>query len=626
MTKQMTVVGGQQVADSRPQVSVDKRPEEARSRFSALVSRVDGYALLLAVLSLIALGPMMQPGYFWGAHDARHSVYFLFEFDTVFQDGIWYPRWFPDMTYGYGYPLFNIYGPFPFYVGELFHLLGADLVTAVKLVFSLAWILSGLAMYGMVLRLFGSRAAAFLSGIAYVFMPYHLLDVYVRGAMEESVALVFLPLTLWAFYECIVAPRPRAVLFVAFSYAAMLFSHPGIALFFSAVLGVWILLLLVRKWMLVRSVGGNTIVEFVRLGLPSATGLLLGLGLTGVFLFPLALEYKYINVAQWTADYYNYAEHFVDFFQLFNPSWGFGISVAGPHDGLSFQFGLVPLLLGLFSLLAVLKAPHLLRPIILFFIGVSVLITLLMFQFTLPIWQLFGLAGVAQFPWRLLAVTTLSLSVLSGVVLIEEKKGNQNGFSFSLAALALLLILGSYPYITDQNFLVAKEGPVSLRGLMRFESSANEMTGITSTTQEQPLWSPIADNIMAGKKVNSKVDFSALPSSLFVGLTRDGLHTNGERIGYNAPEDNTPIIFNVQYYPGWRVYLLKSRSDQIIRPLDIQIDQPYGRIKVLVPRGEYWLLLKFEDTPPRTVGTIISVISLLIAVGVFGWDLFRRRR
>src|SRR5512140_526178 len=98
-------------------------------------SSVDGYALLLVALSLLALGPMLQAGYFWGAHDARHSVYFLFEFDRVFQDGIWYPRWFPDMTYGYGYPLFNIYGPLAFYVGELFHILGYNFVTAVKLVF-----------------------------------------------------------------------------------------------------------------------------------------------------------------------------------------------------------------------------------------------------------------------------------------------------------------------------------------------------------------------------------------------------------------------------------------------------------------------------------------------------------
>ncbi len=610
-------------------VNVQSLPQEKKfgsSLWSAVGRRIDVYVLLLAALTLLALAPMLQPGYFWGAHDARHSVYFLYEFDRVFQDGIWYPRWFPDMTYGYGYPLFNIYGPLPFYIGEFFHLLGADFVTSVKLVFALAWVLSGLAMYGLVRRLFDSRSAAFISGLAYVFMPYHVLDAYVRAAMEESVVLVFLPLTLWAFYECITAPRPRAVLFVAFAYAGMLFAHPGIALFFSAALAVWILLLLFRKWRASHSPGENGILSLLRLGLPSLAGLGLGLGLTGIFLLPLALEYKFINVAQWTADYYDYAEHFVDFFQLFSPTWGFGISVPGPHDGLSFQLGAIPLLLAFFSLFALFRNPRPARPIVLFFIALGLVVTLLMFDFSLPVWKIFGLAGVAQFPWRLLTLTTLSLSVLSGVVLLEPADEPGSVFSLPAIALSALILLGSYPYITSENFLQAKEGPVSLKGLMRFESSANEMTGITVYALEQPLWSSLADNIMADKKINSKVDYSAKPASLFIGLTKDGLHTNGERIGFNAKEDNTPIIFNIQNYPGWRAYLLKSRSDEIIRELPIQIEPPYGRIQVVVPKGEYWLLLRFEDTPPRTVGTILSGLSLLIAVGVIVWDVSRKKR
>jgi Dolichyl-phosphate-mannose-protein mannosyltransferase len=620
-----------QTANDRPLTADDATPSlvswrqsAVSGRSSAIGGRVDVYAVLLVALSLLALGPMLQAAYFWGAHDARHSVYFLFEFDRVFQDGIWYPRWFPDMTYGYGYPLFNIYGPLAFYVGEFFHLVGADFIVAVKLVFGLAWVLSGLAMYGFVRRVFNSRPAAFVAGLVYVFMPYHILDVYVRAAMEESVALVFLPLTLWAFYESVVFPRPRAILFAALAYAGSLMTHPGITLFFSPVLGAWIILLILTHSQ--TSIRSFPLREWIRLGLPSLAGLVLGLGLTGIFLLPLALEYKYVNVAQWTADYYNYAEHFVYFFQLFSPSWGFGISIPGPNDALSFQFGAVPLLLAFCSFLVIFNPrgwsldqnPSRLRTFLLFFIVLAVVVTLLMFGFSLPVWQLFGLASMAQFPWRLLSLTMLALSVLAGAVLLEAETAPRAGFALPALVLGALIMLGSYPYIRINP--VRDEGPVGLRGLMRFESSANEMTGITSTTQEQPAWSPLADNMMRGKSINSKVDYSAKPDSLFIGLTKDGFHTDSERIGFNAQADNTPIIFNVQYYPGWKAYLLKSRTDEIIRELPIQIDQPYGRIKVDVPKGEYWLLLRFEDTPPRTVGTILSGVSLLIALGIFGWD------
>ena len=100
--------------------------------------RIDSYFWLTLLLSLPVVGPLLLPGYFWGAHDSRHAVYFLQQFDRVFRDGVWYPRWIPDMAFGYGYPFFNVYGPLSSYIGEMFHLVGLDIVTSVKLVFGLS--------------------------------------------------------------------------------------------------------------------------------------------------------------------------------------------------------------------------------------------------------------------------------------------------------------------------------------------------------------------------------------------------------------------------------------------------------------------------------------------------------
>ena len=99
--------------------------------------RFDPYILLVILFSLFTIGPLLQPGYFWDAHDARHTVYFLLEFDQGIQDGILYPRWQPDFAFGYGYPFFNIYGPLSTYAAELFHLLGLSFTGAVKVLFGL---------------------------------------------------------------------------------------------------------------------------------------------------------------------------------------------------------------------------------------------------------------------------------------------------------------------------------------------------------------------------------------------------------------------------------------------------------------------------------------------------------
>ncbi len=591
---------------------------------------LDRHALALALLSLIALGPLLQPGYFWGAHDARHAIYFQFEFDRVFRAGVWYPRWFPDMTYGYGYPLFNVYGPLAFFVGEFFHLVGFDFVATAKIVFALAWVLSGLAMYGFVKRVLENKNAAFLAGLLYVLMPYHLIDVYVRAALAESVALVFLPLTLWAFYDTVNDRTLRSVLFAAFAYAGMVFAHNGIALLFTLVLAAWIVFLLLRTRALKSKFFSRAnFLGLLRNALPTFGAVALGLGLTAIFMLPLILEYRYINVAQWTQNYYDYQDHFVEAFQLFSPVWGFGISNLGPVDGLSFQLGLVPVVLAFFSLFVAVKNPNQKRAYVLFFLGLTLGVVALMFEFSLPAWRAFGLASVAQFPWRLLTLTTVSLAALGGSVMLLDDcaadAARRAKFSLATLALAALVLLGSYPYLISQNILEPKEGPVSLAGLMRFENSANEMTGTTKYADEQPRWSPLADNYVAGKNVKSKIDFGSLPEWVFVRVTPTSLRVDGERVDYNAPNGDVTLTFNVQMYPGWRAYLTPSRSNEIVRELPIEIEPPYGRIQVTIPQGEHGLWLRFEDTPPRAIGAVLSGISFLIAIGLWVYDLCVKR-
>ena len=82
--------------------------------------RLDGYLILLLVLSLPALAPLLAPGYFYDAHDGRHTVFYLSQFDASLRDGAWWPRWAMHHIQGYGYPTFLIQAPLGFYLGEVF--------------------------------------------------------------------------------------------------------------------------------------------------------------------------------------------------------------------------------------------------------------------------------------------------------------------------------------------------------------------------------------------------------------------------------------------------------------------------------------------------------------------------
>jgi Ca2+/Na+ antiporter len=613
-----------------------------------LLARMDPYLLLTLLLTVFALGPLLQPGYFWGAHDARHNVYFLFEFDRSIQDGIWYPRWAPDFTFGYGYPFFNVYGPLAYYVGEVFHLLGFDFVSSVKIVLGLSIVFSGLAMYLFVRRLMGPKAGL-VAALVYVYVPYHVFDLYVRAALAESVTFVFVPLVLWGCYEAVQSPRLTNIVGLGLAYAGLMFTNNLVWLLYTfLVVPAYLIMLVlaqVNRDQPLRELSKESFFPFLanllRISIPPLAGLLLGLGLSAIFWIPMATEFKYVRVDQWYAGRYDYRDDFVYFFQLFSPTWGFGASGPGPGDTVSFQLGAVPFVLSALSL-AVLKQVKdwALRRQILFFLAVTLIAIFLLLPAAVTTWELLSPVRFAQFPWRYLTFTVLSTAVLAGSIVHEEPNSQspisnlQSPISYSLLILVTLVILGSYPYL-QAEITEPAEGPVSLAGLMRFQQSADEMTGSTAWVKEIPEWSPMADNYIAGLPVESKLDQSTVPEGA-AAAARDW-STIHEFVQYKAPiRDEKHFIrltFNLFYYPGWRAYLVQKhdRGLGIVGEVEIEPeDGPLGRITVEVPGNRRYLLLRFEDTPVRVVGKVLSALSLGIVWlawgGTLGWRKMRTRR
>ncbi|MCX7707024.1 MAG: glycosyltransferase family 39 protein, partial [Anaerolineae bacterium] len=201
------------------------------------------YLLLVLVFAGIVIAPLLQPGYFWGAHDARHDVYFIQQYDKSVQDGIWFARWGPDWAFGYGYPFWIVYGPLATFLGELFHHFGGlDFEASVKAVLGLSVVLSGLAMYGFVGSWLG-RKAGLVAAVAYMTIPYHLVDVFVRAAMAESLALAFMPLALWGFREAVTRPRLTAVIGAGIAYALIMWTSNLVALVSTPALAAYVVFL-----------------------------------------------------------------------------------------------------------------------------------------------------------------------------------------------------------------------------------------------------------------------------------------------------------------------------------------------------------------------------------------------
>ena len=558
------------------------------------LSRIDKEIWILLGLSSFAWIPLLAPGYFLDAHDAPHTAFFLRQFDQALRDGFLIPRWGTDFALGYGYPLFLFYSPLAYYAAELFHLLGAGLTVALKLTYAVAFVISGLSMYFLGRRLFG-RSAGLLAALLYVYMPYHLVDVYVRSDLTEAFAYIFLPWVVLSFINLIESGGRRNVVWAAMSYAGLILAHNGTALVFTPFLMGYVLFLVLRHW---KKAGSQSALASA---LRACAGALLGIGLSAFFLLPAFLERQFIVQEQWIQGSYNYLKHFIYPSQLLSPFWGFGYAGEGLADDMSFQLGLIALACAMIAVVVQWKLPRR-RGDRDFLIAATLGVIFFMLPVSASLWKLVPLAALVQFPWRLLIITSITLALLGGSLVSGLRQFAGRSWSVPAYLLGLIVALGSLSYTMPQYTEPSprSEEPVAV---IDFELVyPPDRTGMMAWTQEQPMTTPLVPQYLAGEPL---MKAHSLGDDSTVEMVRHGGSSDEIIVRGNVP---TSIEFYTYYFPGW-----KAKVDG--QPVPIRPSGRFGLIALDVPAGEHHVTLRFEDTPIRVIGKVISLCCLALA----GW-------
>ena len=364
----------------------------------------------------------------------------------------------------------------------------------------------------------------------------------------------------------------------------------------------------------------------------------LGLGLSAAFFVPALAEMGYINRTQWFGEYYDPTQHFVYFFQLFNPAWGFGISQPGPDDiaqgAMSFQLGAAATLLSLVALVTARRLKPSLRREVWFWglwAAVSIFLTL---NVSALAWRYLPIVPYAQFPWRYLMLVIVPLSILPGTLVADGKLQIANGKLQTASAqglwpaflLSALLLLSSFPYLrVEMREPTVEQGPVSYAALMRFQRTSDEMTGVTAwvDAQNRPIWSDMADLWVQGKPVKTRVDYSQVPQNKTLAVNSEDVGSAHEQVYWYAEGPGQSITFNRFWYPGWTAWLLDGKDGRPVRKLPLEREAgPLARVVVPVPAGEGYILLRFEDTPLRaaakwiTLGTLVAVVITAVILRI----------
>lgn len=499
----------------------------------------------------------------------------LNQINVAVADGNIPPRWAPDLRSGE--PTFNFYAALPYYLGVLIHSLGFNFIWVAKILFILSSILSSLTMYIFAEKLFGKKGA-FLSAFLYTYAPYRAVDFYVRGALSEAWAFVFFPLIFYTALSLSEKVTVKKIVYLGFSLAGLFLTHNVTTLMFLPFFVLFCIYLMVKekKWLLL---------------FPFLSSFILGFGVSSFFLLPAMFERSFIQTDYLIVGYFNFRAHFVAFSQFFSTFWGYGSSVWGREDGLSFQVGLgnwlILILLIIFGIIKRKDKKYLLSAV---FLGVSfVLSVFLQHNKSAFIWEAIPLMAFIQFPWRFLSVSIFIMAIAGGLVttLLTGKLKFIYFFLFIFVFLTTISYFKPKEYADDSFF-------------DKFLNKETMRQGVDLTKDYLPIWVQTTEG-----------EILRLPETKMgkIEVKSYNKQTSFAQSQINVLSD-AEIVVPITYFPGWIVLANGKVIDQM-EPSE------RGLIRFNLPPGSYNLKFEFRDTPVRIIGNIISLICILGSLFVF---------
>ena len=328
------------------------------------------------------------------------------------------PRVAPDMNYKLGYPVFNFYALFSYWLTSFFNLIGFDIVSSLKISFLTALIVGFFGSY-LFLKNFFDFYPSILGGFFYITSLYFPLNIFVRGNLAETWFLALLPLTMFFLLS-------NNLFFSSILLSFLFTSHNILSLISIPFILTFVLLIKNKKKNLIS--------------------ILFGLLLSSYFWLPAILEMKY-TWAKEVATSTNFRDHFVCINQLWQSQWGYGGSTKGCiSDGMSFMIGklqIIFFILGSILFLFQRKINKNKKIYWLLFLTtfISLFLTIEQSQF---IWEIFSpIISFIQFPWRFIAFSIIGISFFSTYFFQKIKIPFKNIFIL-IILLTVLIINGKY--------------------------------------------------------------------------------------------------------------------------------------------------------------------------------------
>lgn len=527
-------------------------------------------------ISFFSYQPLLEPGFF-PMHDST-QIGRVIAMGRALREGQFPVRIVPDLGYGYGYPIYNFYGPLPYYLGGFLYYAGIPALEATKVMIGLGIIVAFITMFYLV-RSEADTPTAILAGVLYLYAPYHGIQSYVRGAVGELWATAFLPLVVFGVLQALRQNLKPAFTVGGIGLAAVILSH---TIFGYITTGMLIVFIGVYLFYSLKS-------NILRLSVKYLVILLLaGVMLSAFFWMPAMAEYRYTKVADMQWDKTDYSKHYVCPVQLWSSGWGYGGSSPGcVNDGMSFMVGKPQLILAAIALAGwiFMGLKNRQRPSLIVGSGLllSVIPVFLMIKQSDAIWRIIPGSAYIQYPWRFLAYAVLGMSISAGSISLFIPS--------RLLRLLLVFLLASgtifysVRFFKPQYIYLTDAGTLESTGYLSYEVSKISDEYLPADFKVPQNYDEIANLPIT---VPGESDVSYVVNKATYAKIRLVL------------ESDNRMRINKTDFPGWR-YLI----DGVRITPEIVDSVPFTEISA----GSHTVELIFGNTPIRSVGNIISVIT-----------------
>ena len=533
-------------------------------------------AAVILAIAVLALLPELAIG-LTASDSYRFNLLWPDQFGDLFRMGHLYPRWLPLSWNGLGSPNFYFYPPLFFWVTSCFDALSGGSLAPERFVplGSLAFLAaSGFTMHAW-LKVQVSAGRALAGACAYMAAPYHLYDIYGRGALAEAAAYASVPVVMLALAR-VGEGRSQYAPLLSVGFAALLLSHLPSALLVS-------LFLILPYVSLVGTRCARPLAFLVRAGTAGA----LGIALSAIYLVPALTLLPYVSSAALTGSFYR------------PENWFFWHVHAGPMGARMLLIIPLALAAALFALASMGRPKGRAAQAPLFWAGLILFIVLLIAGLVPVVWKLPGLALV-QFPWRALLVVEFAAVTMLAVRFPALKNPFTLAASFCLAFSYFVLALMAAHTIARTSHgqrLIAEQ--------------------IRSHHLDAPEYLPARTRIVQGDTADDvHIELPTLPiasatarsAKIQVSEMADG----GMALNVESPE-RTQILLHRFYFPHWQVH------DGSGRAIPVRPDARRRVVTFDAPEGRSSFRLSLGTAPFETLARFLSLIA---AFGVAFMTIF----